>query len=191
MVFISFVRPESDSVEVNLSRWADAVLASIRGKPNVSSSDLRGAAHQLTLFFLHGQRNSLGDPVVWADSGNIADGKGTVLIAFACLAGDQLGPNAVTNGVRAFLGFDDILTNYAPQPGLFGQCVDAALRPFILSGQSIDAVRSALESGFQAIEKHYRAGVGTNHRNATIIWLAAHVNWRGLVFHGDPNATIP
>jgi hypothetical protein len=203
MLNLAFIRPESDSVEVGLSGWAGLVLTSAGGKSTVATHDLRGTqvtsaavaqamtAQHATLFFLHGHADRLGDPTVCADSTNIGQARGTVLVAFACLAGDRLGRDAVANGVRAFLGFDDILTNYLPQPALFGQHVDAALQPFILRNQSIDTVRAALVSAFQQIEAHYRTGAGQGHVNAGHIWMSAHINWRGLVLHGDPHATVP
>ena len=203
MVNLVLVRPESDPVEVGLSSWAALVLASIGGAFRVSTVDLRAqqvtrtavegaiGAHDATLFFSHGTRDHLGSPTPCVDSANVSKAQGKVLIAFSCMAGEQLGLDAVSNGVRAFLGFDDILTNYHPQPSLFGQIVDIALRPFLLSGQPIHAVRSALKWGFQSIEQHYTKGPGANHANANLIWMAAHINQRALVLHGDPNAVIP
>ncbi len=203
MVKVALVRPEADSVEQGLSSWAALVLTSVGGSANVSATDLRGTqvtrasvdrtvgAQYATLFFAHGQPDRIGDPTPWVDTLNIGNASGTVLVAFSCLAGDRLGPDAVAKGARAFLGFDDILTNYHPQPGLFGQVVDDALRGFLLSGKPLDDVRTKLLAGFQQIESHYLHGPGQGHSNATVIWLAAHINWRGLVLDGDRQATVP
>jgi hypothetical protein len=199
---LTFVRPEADNVESGLSAWAQLLLTSIAGKTGLTVVDLRGpqvtrhtvtnamSGQHLMIFFLHGTRNALGDPAAYVDSGNVGGLTGAVVMAFACLAGDQLGPDAVAQGARAFLGFDDILTNYHSQPALFGHHVETSVQPFILAGQSIDTVRSALEKSFQQIEQHYRTGQGQNHVNADVIWMAAHINWRGLVLHGDPHAKI-
>lgn len=199
---LTLVRPEADTVEIGLSIWAGLLLTAVLGKSGLTVVDLRGtqvtrsavtnamSGQDLMIFFAHGVRNALGDPAAFVDSQNVGGLQGAVVIAFSCLAGDQLGPDAVANGARAFLGFDDILTNYHSQPALFGHHVDAAVQPFILASQSIDKVRSALRTNFQQIEQHYRTGPGQNHANANLIWMAAHINWRGLVLHGDPHATI-
>jgi len=154
MANIALVRPESDNVELGLSSWASLVLTSVGGKSSVNPVDLRAhnvtkpavstamGAQELTLFFLHGQRDRLGDPTVYVDASNVGNGKGSVLI------------------------------------------------PFLLSKQSIESVRAALEVGFQQIEQHYRSGLGARHPNANMIWMSAHINWRGLVLHGDQHATI-
>ena len=199
---LTFVRPEGDSVELALSTWAQLLLAGTGGKAGLVLTDLRGmqvtrasvasaaSRSHLVLFFLHGQRNALGDPTALIDATNVACLNGVLAIAFSCLAGDQLGSDAVANGARAFLGFDDVLTNYHPQPALFGHYVQTSVQPLILNGHSIGAVRSALYSSFRHIEWHYSTGPGKSHANATLIWMAAHINWRGLVLHGDQHATL-
>lgn len=202
MTEAALVRPESDAVEVGLSSWAALLLTSVGGKSGLSIVDLRRAqvtrsavasavsGQDLVIFFLHGQKNGLGSPTVYVDSKNFASLKGAVVIAFSCLAGDQLGPDAVTHGTRAFLGFDGLLTNDLPQPALFGHYVETSVKPLVLAGKSIDSVRSALRTGVQRIEKHYSTGPGKSDVNANLIWMAAHINWRGLVLHGDTGATI-
>lgn len=111
-------------------------------------------------------------------------------VVFFCLAGDQLGLDAVAKGARAFLGFDDVLTNYVKQPSLFGQGVDKAATALVLSGKTVGTTRSALEKHFKQIEGDYQTGPHRGHVDATVIWLAAHINWRGLVVHGKASATV-
>lgn len=202
MSTVAIVRPESDSVERSLSSWAALLLGSIQGKSGVATTDLRGVGvtrasvvttvtrKGVSLLFSHGTKTALGTPRALVDAKNVSCFNGSVVVAFSCLAGDQLGSDAVANGARAFLGFDDLLTNYVKQPNLFGQGVEKAATALVLSGKTVGATRSTLEKHFKQIEGDYHTGPRRGHVDATVIWLAAHVNWRGLVVHGNASATV-
>lgn len=199
---VTFVRPESDNVEMALSSWASLIRTAIAGKSGLAVSDLQGPqvtratvttgilGQDLVVFFAHGQRHCVGDPTPILDLANVANATGAIVIAFSCFAGDQLGRDAIASGVAAFLGFDDKLTIYHPTPALFGHHVEAAVQPLVMAGQPIGQVLSDLRRGFQAIETHYTTGPGARHHNANLIWMAAHINWRGLQLHGNQKATI-
>jgi hypothetical protein len=202
MSHIVFVRSETDPVESGLSVWAHLLLSSCTARSALKLVDLR-ALHvtrssvsasvqtaDLAIFYMHGQPDSLGHPVTLVDSTNIACLKATVVIAFSCMAGEQFGPHAVAAGARAFMGFDDLLTNIDTLPTLFGGAAQLAMQPFVLGVNSIDSVRMNLASNFAAIENHYRVGAGKHDVDAGVIWMAAHINRRGLVVHGDTSATL-
>jgi hypothetical protein len=202
MSTVAIVRPESDPVERGLSSWAALLLMSIQGKSGVVTTDLRGVAvtrarvvttvtgKDVTLLFSHGTKTALGTPVSLIDATNVSCFKGSVVVAFSCLAGDQLGPGAAAHGARAFLGFDDVLTNYLTQPNLFGQGVEKAATALVLNRKTVATTRTALEKHFKQIERGYHTGPHRRHVDATVIWLAAHVNWRGLIVHGSASATV-
>jgi len=204
---IGVIRPEGDNVENALSAWAGLVLAGVWGARHVSVHDLKGSSvtqsaveilmkkSDVTMYFGHGDQDRLGSPQkCLVDSANIFEAAGRVVIAIACKAASNLGPDAVSsnNTVRAFLGFDDVLTVYLPWPSLFGHVMEKAIIPFLLSRFSIADVRSMLISGFQMIENTYcDPNLGGKHPDANIIWMAAHINWRGIKLLGDTSATIP
>ena len=203
MSTIAVVRPESDPVERSLSTWATLLLGSMKGAKGVSTTDLKGVAvtrksvvnavtgKDATLFFCHGTKTRLGHPTALVDTSNVSCLKGSVVVAFSCLAGDQLGRDAVANGASAFLGFDDLLTNYVKQPSLFGQDVERAARGLVLSGKTVGNTRASLDQHFKQVEKDYRTGgPKSGHPDATVIWMAAHINWRGLVVRGKGSATV-
>ena len=201
MATIVVVRPGADATEIALSSWAALVIAGVSGGSGVVVTDLQGPAatrnavdsrlqsSDVTLYFGHGLDDRLGDPIALVDSVNISRASNKVVFGIACKAAVALGGRAEVAGVRAFLGFDDELVVYLPTPSLFGRVVESALIPFILSNASVDDVRDTLVSGFKQMEKTYR-GPLRNSLDAEVIWLAAHINWRGVSCAGDTTATI-
>jgi hypothetical protein len=204
---IAVVRPERDIVEDTLSDWAELVLAGVSGAGRVPANDLKGSSvtqsaveillknNDVTIYFGHGDRDRLGSSTsCLIDAGNISEAAGRVVIAIACKAASDLGPDAVSSGnrVRAFLGFDDVLVVYLRKPSLFGRAVESAIIPFLLSGSSIADAHSTLVKEFQAVETCYRDPKrGGRDHDANIIWMAAHINWRGTQLLGDRSATVP
>ncbi len=199
MADVTVVRPESDQVENALSGWAGLVLTAVSGAIHVSVTDIRGSTvtrvavenklgnSDATIFFGHGGPDRLGNPAV-IDSANVSKASNRVLISIACSAAAILGRDAVSShGVKASLGFDDILVSILTRPSVFGDIVEQAITPFLLSGASVDDMKYALIMGFQRVESIHRA---ITTQDAAIIWMAARINWRGIVSLGDNSATI-
>ena len=71
------------------------------------------------LYFGHGTRDRLGDPTALIDAGNLPNLSGAVVLAMACSSSDQLGPDAVAAGARAWIGFTrPIIVPLRPGPAV-------------------------------------------------------------------------
>jgi hypothetical protein len=203
---IAIVRPETDATEVTMSSWAAAYLAAIAGDPDVSlRHDIAGrtatqaaisAAAQSVdalLYYGHGRKDRLGDTTTLVDSSNYSDYKDKVLVAVACLAGDRFGPDVVgTGGAKGFLGFDDILIVYKGQASLFGGVFERALLALSQQGGTLKTASDVLQKGFRDLENYFlNDPKGRTHPDAAIIWLGAHINYRGAVLYGQPSLNYP
>ena len=136
------------------------------------------------LYFGHGLSGALGDPTTLIDASNYADYAGKELIAIACDSGRKFGKEVVSKGgAHVFLGFDDILTVYTGQASIFGAAVESALLWLGPPKTTMKTVHRTLVREFKDIENRYRSGSDSSHHDAAIIWMGAHINWRGVVLH--------
>jgi hypothetical protein len=199
---IAVVRPESDPVERSLSTWATLLLGSMKGAKGVSTTDLKGVAvtrksvvnavtgKDATLFFVMEPRPDWATPPPWWTPATCRASRARSSWPFLSRRRPAR-PRCRGNGASAFLGFDDLLTNYVKQPSLFGQDVERAARGLVLSGKTVGNTRASLDQHFKQVEKDYRTGgPKSGHPDATVIWMAAHINWRGLVVRGKGSATV-
>lgn len=198
---VTFIRPEKDNVETVLSDWAGIIQAGCRGSIVLSLVDLKGSMadrvkveqsienSDVILYFGHGTKHAMGNPDALLDHANIYTCAGKILISVACETALDIGPEAINNNTRTFLGFDDELVVYLGKPGIFGSVFVQALLPLLTGSSSVMDSKDKLVTLFQTIEKHYRTS-SANDPDAAIIWLAAHINWRGIQGYGDMNARI-
>jgi hypothetical protein len=144
------------------------------------------------LYYGHGRKDRLGETTTLVDSSNYSDYKDKVLVAVACLAGDSFGPNVVgTGGAKGFLGFDDILIVYKGQASLFGGVFERALLALSQQGGTLKTASDVLQKGFRDLENYFlNDPKGRTHPDAAIIWLGAHINYRGAVLCGQPSAQL-
>ncbi len=104
------------------------ILGGCRGSTTLNLIDLKGSrvnravvektisSSYLVLYFGHGSRNKIGNPNVIFDNVNIYHCSGKILIAIACDVAVELGQEAINNGAKSFLGFDDELVVYLGKP---------------------------------------------------------------------------
>ena len=205
---VAVIRPDTlgDAVEAEMALWPDAMMAGPGAQVGIHFSDVRGAAQctasnasaamqstDATLYFGHGTPSALGTPTV-VDTANVSTAAGKLLLAFACEAALTLGPDAHVKRVTAFLGFADIVavvTNLpAGQSNPISDAVDHALTLFVQGG-TVDNVRYLLIRELKQVEADYNPkGPLSYLPGASTIWLAAHVNWRGLTVLGNGSAKL-
>lgn len=204
---IAVIRPDTpgDTVESTMALWPEAVMLGPGAQAGINFPDVRGPgmctapnasaamrSTDATLYFGHGTPAALGIATTLVDSSNVSDAKGKLLLAFACEAALILGPDAFAKQVTAFLGFADILVVIddlpAGQSDPIGDAVNRGLTLFVRGG-TMDDVRDLLISEFKQVEADYR-GPLSYLPLADRIWLAAHVNWRGVTVLGTGSAKL-
>jgi hypothetical protein len=191
MTQILVVAPDSDSVERELGAAAGEWVGVLANQPNHTSEFLQGTSvtrqsvetalnnASVVAYFGHGAASHLGRSAALIDGANVGRLRKKTVLAIACHSARNLGRSAGEAGVIGYVGFDDALA--VPLPGVdrFRQVlVTSATRS--LSPDGPRAVRRMLIAGFRAMEKHYR-GPGRDQVDANIYWMAAHINWRGVV----------
>ncbi|WP_281859001.1 hypothetical protein [Litoreibacter halocynthiae] len=203
MARITVIRPENDATEMVLSGWGHMVISAIYPDKNLKIIDLYGrkasreavevysSGSDVILYFGHGAEDRLGADVPLLDILNARCLENSVVVAVSCHSARALGPEAIAQGARAFLGFDDILTVYFGQPSLFLQAFEEPLAQLILNETSAGDAQSQIRETFQQIEDLYRTNPEySSHPDATIIWMAAHINRKNCVIEGDRWLTI-
>jgi hypothetical protein len=193
MTDVLVIRPEGDETERILSAWVDMLLPPGTMLPGVTVvHDLQGAARataaavqaqcpncDIVLYFGHGARASLGDPVL-LDTATISAANRRIVIAVACESSDTLGPAAVNNqGVTEYFGFSEPLFVHIVIPALFGAELTNHLRAYLSGTSSLKQAASDVVSDFQDLEALYRSGANSNDPDALMIWMGARMNWRG------------
>lgn len=103
------------------------------------------------------------------------------MIAIACKAADTFGPSAVAAGAFAeYLGCDDILFVYNGNPAVIGYNVADRIRTYLNGGISLRQTADDIVTDLRDIESLFRDGSMSTHVDAAMIWMGAHINWRGL-----------
>lgn len=198
---ILIIRPYTDQVEKWLSTWGDKVLKTIASSPSdfahVEVDDLLGPGltrdsvdklldkANTVIYYGHGSTDSLGWPALIdtaAADALIGDG----IIAFACDAGEYLGPETVAAGLSCFVGFSDSFvvvddTKHAPWSLWMEIIVSATL---MTRGTAQD-VYDALVARLGQVYKDFKEGAYSRTQNAPLIWMTADWNLRHLVLLGD------
>ncbi len=135
------------------------------------------AAADLILFFGHGSPTDLvgTDGASAVDKSNIAIASGRSLVAVACLAGRDLGPDAITAGVEVFLGWNAKLLWLAPPPGGLGEFGSAIVDSLAIfgTGASVEQVKERLRDELDAVAEYYRTGPGSTNPDALIAYYGA------------------
>lgn len=196
MTAVAVIRPEGDTTERTLSLWADLVLPP-GGLPNVNVvTDLQGPVQatsaaasaalrmaDVTLYFGHAHRTSLGVPVI-IDGSSIANARRRVVIAIACLSADTLGPDAVAvHRVTEYLGFSEPLFVYDVGPAVSGAEIAKHLAECLKGTITLSQARADIIADLQTLERLYCSGALSRRADATMIWMGVRMNWRGLELH--------
>lgn len=211
---VLLIRPEADAVEQVLSGVASHALsvAPVPGAqslqpapppatpPTARQPLTRATVDQAItaanppvhiLYFGHAQRRQLGDPAVLIDRATFPNLKGSLVLALACSSSDQLGPDAVANGARAWIGFT------RPIPVPLTTRLGANLEPFrvaaaaTLQGHPAADIEAQTRDAFEQLaDTMINSAPAASFRQAVIDSLVQ----RGLACtfraDGDPTATL-
>ena len=195
MTDVLIIRPENDDVEKTLAVWCDLTLPPGLAAPAVLTvTELRGTAATATavqsalaaggdivLYFGHATETTLGLWTTLVDTVTVKGAQGQVMIAIACKAADTFGPSAVAAGALAgYLGFNDILFVYNGNPAVIGHVIADRIRTSLHGGISLRQTADDIVTDLKDIESLFRDGSMSTHVDAAMIWMGAHINWRGL-----------
>lgn len=147
----------------------------------------------------HGQADALisaGLPVL--DAGNIGALKGKAIIALACDAAIELGPEAERQGVRAFFGFRRRFSWLNPDPETFRSALLNGLGCLFDQGHELSCAEARFRQVLDALAGSYyedarRTGfysVAEDPSDALVGYLAMNTNKDGLRVIGDGTATL-
>lgn len=199
---VLFIRPEGDQVGRTLSSWADRVRQALNFRPSdypgIEVSDLSGGSvlrtaveaaakdSDLVLFYGHGSDTGLGDPPVLDTSNVTAAGKG-VYVAAACSSANELAKAMVKEGVKAYIGYDDLLVVVtAGHPDPLGTAHKKGVVALLTGGTASEAT-VAISNEYRSIREKY---LRKSDPDSAIIWLAAHGNLKTLTLVGNGAAVI-
>jgi hypothetical protein len=197
-----FIRPEGDPAATDLSEWCAELIATTVAAGH-AVEDLQGeaatrgrveevlAGAEAVFFFGHGDWDALpdasGSPLV--DRANVSLASGHGIVAMACDTGYTFGPDAIVQGVEAFLGF---IEDFAWPPPCridgedhFKGVVVEALRPLVEGGTIQDST-DALREGFERVHRHYRYDAGRNDSSNPLAYMLADLNRYRVVLLGNP-----
>jgi Peptidase family C25 len=168
------IRPGDDAAARQAAEWcselADRLVAA--GHELIGDVDELTPAHspeiltalqtdaELVCYFGHGASDSWRtDDLATIDSANVGVAAGKVVISVACLTGRGLGPDAITAGVRSWLGFTIKIPVIAPHVSVdpIGEAFANGLAG--LAGfATIGDVRDALIAAFAQLADDYDEG---------------------------------
>jgi hypothetical protein len=197
------IRPANDAAAIDLSNWGANLRPDVASALHTLAADLYAAATtrsavdaafpgtRCVLFFGHGNyAELLGAGNILVDTANIGRISGNIFVAIACSSANVLGPDAVSQGVEAYLGFTDRFAWVSRDPdSQFEPAATAGIRE-LLAGRTIDDAKLEMESGFQNTVRFYQTGAGRGTPNSTFGWLTAWWDIGHLALIGIKTTTL-
>jgi hypothetical protein len=211
---VLLIRPEADAVEQVLSGVAShALLAAPRSDvvslqppppsatPPITRQPLTRATVDRAvsaasrpvnlIYFGHALRDRLGDPTTLVDVATLPYLKDSLVLALACSSSDQLGPDAVAAGVRAWIGFTrpivvPLMPGMAPNLAPFNIAAVTTLG----GGPASDVVKQARDSFERLADNMLNSASATTYRQAVVDSLVQRGMSLTFRADGDPTATL-
>ena len=198
------IRPANDVAALELSMWCSALHPVIGTSGHELTKDIYASSAvrstfsgavgnaDCVLFFGHGSETELlGERnVAFVDGMNISLAAGKVFIAVACSSARVLGPVAIQNSVKSYLGFNGLLVWIHGDPNnQFQPATTIGIRRLLLGGTTGDARLKMFEAFGNAVD-FYLNGTGRGTANSAIGWLAAYWDQQHLVLLGYTKAAL-
>jgi hypothetical protein len=198
-----FIRPAEDSATAQVATWGQVLIQRLGSRTH---TDLAGRAATReavdaelssgvgSLFhFGHGTEDTLvGNGGALVDTGNAATVP-EAIVAIACESAVELGPRAVEEGVRSYLGFDETLGFPGKAPLPMGFAVSNGLSCLFISGHEIGCAAEQMRQGFEKARRDYQhqgAAYGLTDSEARTARVFMRSNFYSLKLLGDRTTTI-
>jgi hypothetical protein len=188
------VCPNGDHRARTLAEWAERVVDVFPGRVRDLPRDATRAALENVLeeaksvsgvvFFCHGRADALGNREILLDVDNVAKLGNRVVIAVACHSARELGVRAISDGVGAYIGFDDRLHWEEHEKWRFGEAITDGVIA-ILNGASVEAACQIIRERLDQLVIYFKEGRGKSYRNSVPCYLAAFWNLKHLQVLGD------
>lgn len=191
MANLVVIRPRDDATTQQASDWCDALINRLSANGHTVVADVDDTSPpdtaqihsalrhncQLACYFGHGDRDSwLTAGTVTIDKSNVSAAARKAVVSIACKTGRNLGSDAITSGVRAWLGFTVRVPVLAPHKNVdpIGDTMVDALAT-LGSGRTMQDVRDAIERGFDRLADDYDTGPLSGRHDSVTGYLASIV----------------
>lgn len=194
------VRPRDDQRAKQAAGWCDQLINRLRGNRHGLSGDVDDTTPptttnilavmtstvDLVCYFGHGDENSwLTSQAATVNATNVRAASGKAVVSVACKTGRNLGPDAVTAGVVAWLGFTVKVPIIAPHRNIdpIGDAIVNGLACLGTAG-TMQQARDEIAAACANVVADYDTGRYRNHPAASIGYFAAMALGDHVVLHG-------
>lgn len=200
MPSFALIRPRDNAGARQASDWGDSVADAFLTSGHSKSIDIDdtspadkahiipalGSKVGLICYFGHGSEHSwLTGGVGTVTAGDFTSAASKAVASIACKTGCNLGPDAVTAGVEAWLGFTISVAVIVPHKGVdpIGDAIVAGLS-VLGAGQTMRQSRDELYSQLDQVRQDYDTGRFSSYPVAVLGYFAALAMRDHLVLHG-------
>jgi hypothetical protein len=200
-MLITLIHPANDAAALELSNWCTRIIPHLNeglavktlyaGSANRASIPPALLNAHCVLFYGHGGDAELlgaSGPII--DTENVGLAKGAILVAVACSSAKVLGPTAVSQGLRAYLGFRDRFVWVSRDPeGCFEAAINAGVHR-VVRGDTMEEAVTTMRDGLGDVVEYYLNGQGRKSPNRALGWLAAFWDQQHLELHGRGSVSL-
>lgn len=205
MADYAVVRPRDDAAARQVSGWCDELSARWTGAGHTKVADVDdqspadtptisaalGSGAALTVYFGHGRDDAwVAAGAVLIDATSVGVAAGTSVVSIACNTGRQLGPDAITAGVDAWLGFTIRVPVVSPHRNQdpFGDAIVDALEPLGTIQESLRDANDRLYANLDGLATDFDTGGRfSQHPAAFLGYFGATALRDHIVVHGNAN----
>jgi hypothetical protein len=197
----SVIRPQDDGNSQQCSDWADNLITNLKAGGHskaidvdnltpANSSNILAAlksGSSLICYFGHGDEGSwLTHSATTVDKSNVSAAAGRAIVSVACKTARGLGPDAITAGVEAWLGFTCKVAVITPHKGVdpIGDAIVDGLTE-LGAAKTMQEARDEIRSKMDKLVTEYDTGKYAMHPAANIGYFAALALRDHVVVHGN------
>jgi hypothetical protein len=201
---IIIIRPRDDAASQQASDWADDLVKKLIKNGHTIAADVNdqtppnkgkiasaiNKAADVIFYFGHGDEDSwLTNWKSTLDASNVSSANGKTVISVACKTACKIGPNAITAGVKSWLGFTINVAVISPHKNA-DPIGDAIVKGLALLGSkaTVQRARDEIALLLAQVKDDYDAnGKYHKHPEARLGYYAAMALSDHVVVHGNVN----